>query len=441
MAEQQLIDYIKKARAASQADEQSRNLLYKNGWTVAEVDEAIASLGQSSPTVAQQPKPQQPQAQPAQIQAKPLQQVQAQPQPQPKPQPQPNILGGMGAGSAMPRMRSHRLSKLLISLVILIVIGAAGYSVAGQFISLLFADPKIVISNMLTNMKNVKSSQTTMQLSVGELTADIVSNGEMLWFKINNITLPESATIFAVPKLQGVWLAIDQDSVKAITAVSGSNIPQVNASDLFTFKKNLGSQNVNGQSAYHYLLTISNDKIKSIAPSAIDPFVTTIGDVDVEIWIGKKDYMLYKVSIDKIISGVAIKFVGTNSNFNQPVTIQAPENTIKLETVLLPALKAQKAAAYISQIGGIAQSLSAVGQTVNSLCNRGLLNGYLATFGGDLINLHKDILSLGAIKPSCFSSGQDFCVSTQLADGTYICIDKNMVLGTTKCVSATTECK
>lgn len=66
--EQQLVDYIKKARSAGQLDDQSRALLYKNGWTVAEVDEAVASMTQ--PQI--QPKPQ------FQAQAKP--QIQQQPQ-------------------------------------------------------------------------------------------------------------------------------------------------------------------------------------------------------------------------------------------------------------------------------------------------------------------------------------------------------------------------
>ena len=42
--EQQLVDYIKKARGADQSDTQSRSLLYKSGWTEAEVNDAFAAL-------------------------------------------------------------------------------------------------------------------------------------------------------------------------------------------------------------------------------------------------------------------------------------------------------------------------------------------------------------------------------------------------------------
>ena len=60
MAEQQLIDYIKKARGAKQSDDQSRALLYKNGWTEAEVGEAFAVIDKPQPQP--QAQPQQPQS-------------------------------------------------------------------------------------------------------------------------------------------------------------------------------------------------------------------------------------------------------------------------------------------------------------------------------------------------------------------------------------------
>jgi Na+-transporting methylmalonyl-CoA/oxaloacetate decarboxylase gamma subunit len=74
MAEQQLVDYIKKAKGVGQTDEQTRTLLYKNGWTEAEVSEAFAAVSQPQPQVQPQyqPKPQ-PQVQPQQPQVQPAQ--------------------------------------------------------------------------------------------------------------------------------------------------------------------------------------------------------------------------------------------------------------------------------------------------------------------------------------------------------------------------------
>ncbi|OGZ78501.1 MAG: hypothetical protein A2358_03070 [Candidatus Staskawiczbacteria bacterium RIFOXYB1_FULL_37_44] len=46
MAEPQLIEYIKKAKEAGQTDEQTRALLYKNGWTESETMNAFSAVNQ-----------------------------------------------------------------------------------------------------------------------------------------------------------------------------------------------------------------------------------------------------------------------------------------------------------------------------------------------------------------------------------------------------------
>ncbi|MGA2418433.1 MAG: hypothetical protein ABSF55_04330, partial [Candidatus Staskawiczbacteria bacterium] len=150
--EPQLVDYIKKAKEVGQADEQTRALLYKNGWTEAEVSDAFAVINQPKPQLQPQPqtqpqsqfqpKPQpqvqqQPQYQPKpqiqQQQAEPEPQVQEQAQPQYQPQPQsklqyePQSSGGF-TQSNMPKARNpHLVLKLLIVLIILIIVGGVGY--------------------------------------------------------------------------------------------------------------------------------------------------------------------------------------------------------------------------------------------------------------------------------------------------------------------------
>jgi len=114
MVEPQLVDYIKKASMAGQSNEQTRALLYKNGWTESEVSEAFASISQPSPT-QEQPKPQmQPQAQP---------QTQAKPQVQPQTQQQPQV---------QISRRSSPVLKFIVVLVLLVVISGVGYFVATQ---------------------------------------------------------------------------------------------------------------------------------------------------------------------------------------------------------------------------------------------------------------------------------------------------------------------
>jgi hypothetical protein len=256
---------------------------------------------------------------------------------------------------------------------------------------------------------------------------------------------------------------------------------------MFSVDKQLGDEVISGQAAYHYLIKISKEKMKDLAGKIIDlvlkesaslpasgttdaasgasaslfaqnmvksfadSFVDTIGDINMEMWIGKKDYMLYGYHLEKSIdvnkfypgadTSVALKFNMTNSDFNKPASIQEPADTQRIETVLLPIIKEQKVESDLGELDFTAQSLFYASQSYYSLCRGGLLNGYLATYGKTLINLNNDIISQGAKKPVCFSGVQDYCISTQLADGSWLCVDKNGILGKTKCVSFKTVCQ
>lgn len=127
MAEQQLVDYVKKAKAAGQPDAQSRALLQKNGWSDAEINDAFLAVSQQSQQQAARPQPQivqqqqarpvtqpQPTAQPAQNQYRP----QAQPQTQAKPQ---------FAQSNVRERKGRPILGLLLVVIFLAIIGGGGY--------------------------------------------------------------------------------------------------------------------------------------------------------------------------------------------------------------------------------------------------------------------------------------------------------------------------
>lgn len=106
MAEQQLLDYIQKAKQAGQTDEQTRALLYKNGWTEAEVNDAFAAITQPEPQVKPQP------------------QYQPQPQIQPKPQYKPEPIQ-----NKMPVQKNtgRLVFTLLAVLFVLIILSGVSY--------------------------------------------------------------------------------------------------------------------------------------------------------------------------------------------------------------------------------------------------------------------------------------------------------------------------
>ncbi|MCX6722564.1 MAG: hypothetical protein NT094_00675, partial [Candidatus Staskawiczbacteria bacterium] len=216
VAEQQLIDYVKKAREAGQTDDQTRDLLYKNGWTSVEIDEAITALNPTSaaqPQVAPaQPFQPEPQSQPAAIQLEPAAVQQSdlssnisqpvetpevaaisQPQPQIQPeitiQDQPEIVAVQSEPvvvqsepaqeppvqqpepiQAQPQPQEiqpkyspsmarvgHRFSflKFLVVFVIIIVLVIAGYMAAGQFFNLPYSNVSSILGLFMQDPKTV----------------------------------------------------------------------------------------------------------------------------------------------------------------------------------------------------------------------------------------------------------------------------------------------
>ena len=172
MVEQQLVDYIKKARQAGQQDSQTKALLVKNGWTEEEINEAILAANQ------QRPQAQQPQHQ---VSGQPEVRVQQKPEPRPEPQYQPQQpryetqpAAAEGFGSARPapagmperRGAAGIILKLLIILILLTVIGAGGYFAITQqsqiksFFNQFFSYSVEIVQPVKTTLDNTQKTQT-----------------------------------------------------------------------------------------------------------------------------------------------------------------------------------------------------------------------------------------------------------------------------------------
>jgi len=120
MMEQQLVDYIKKAKAAGQPDQQTRSLLHQNGWTDAEINEAFSA--------ADQPKPEPPSDFRPQLKTEPQTGPSSQYQVSGKPdinlktaEDEPEVKSARGGGV------SHLALKILTALILLCVISVGAY--------------------------------------------------------------------------------------------------------------------------------------------------------------------------------------------------------------------------------------------------------------------------------------------------------------------------
>ena len=544
MAEQQLIDYIKKTREAGQSDDQTRNLLMQNGWSKQETDEAFLAVGgnvQASGGVQNLQKKEEP-LQNAWNEPKiresyrspaldnldigeKVEPKMAQPQTQTKTQPQPQT---QTRAQVQPQKRKSILPALLVSLVLLVMVGGvagAGWMLYTGIWSPSFSPfkltPEKVLTNMSTNMANVKSfgSKANFQITVpdgsisittdgninaassvnlktnneitatftpkGAKTAEIsakfnaISIGKDYYIKISNLVLPANLNI-DITTIKGKWLKVTPDSVQSILATVGTSdfgvfnqISQQsskitdnvkNLIALASFSADLGDTTLDGVKMYHYSMKIEKAKIKSFVTQALgtssdksfvagvaDAVANLVGDTDIETWIGKDDFMVYSFKINKALdfkeftsnpnAKVSVVFTENMSypEINPPIAV--PDKPQDAKVALLPIFKLQTTRNGLSQLGVTAQSIFAENKSYTSLCNRGLLNGYQTKYGTSLINLNNGIVAQGAVKPVCFAEKDNFCISTQLVDKSWICINKKGTVGKVECKLATTDCK
>lgn len=158
---------------------------------------------------------------------------------------------------------------------------------------------------------------------------------------------------------------------------------------LYIVKREYPDKEVRSEKTYHYLVALNEKEIKKIIPELykilidtmkfgpspteeqwqefqeelsreLDKFFAKVGEISAQVWIGKKDYLLYKIKGEKEIDlskfqeqergvvplppqskptgmitiGLEINF----SNFNQPLIIEAPGEYKTLEEIFkIPA--------------------------------------------------------------------------------------------------------
>lgn len=167
------------------------------------------------------------------------------------------------------------------------------------------------------------------------------------------------------------------------------------APDLLKVKKTLPDKEIDGVEVYHYLVVLDKGGVKKTIPELIettedmfftileeqygamvvgmfkaqwkdqkeelleeldkglDEFFDKSGDISAELWIGKKDYYLYKVEFEKFIdikhflpeeSGEMTLGLNINySDFNQSITVEPPQEYKSLEEILIPLFEASMA--------------------------------------------------------------------------------------------------
>jgi hypothetical protein len=154
--------------------------------------------------------------------------------------------------------------------------------------------------------------------------------------------------------------------------------------EFYFVKKELPDEKIDGKKAYHYILVLDRKEIKKILPDfmkiyswaifniipenfqpppqekekivadfteKIDQILEKIGETEFELWIGKKDFSIYKIKLKKEVDlaelngggSLSIKLNINFSNFNEKVNVIQPAefSTIKevFEEIFMPVIK------------------------------------------------------------------------------------------------------
>jgi len=198
--------------------------------------------------------------------------------------------------------------------------------------------------------------------------------------------------------IKNQWIKFDEDSLKNLLGKNWTSelekmaqeekkqkegllekIEQlVNSSDFYTLKEEFSDEIIRDSKTYHYLVSLNKEKLKDFVIKmqedelgAIDSnsfSLTTpgsisnkngkvatdskkeiaeifdkIGEINAEIWIGKKDYNIYRLKIEKEFSANLISPKETGSvllnlqqdfsNFNQPIALNVPQNFKELKDI------------------------------------------------------------------------------------------------------------
>jgi hypothetical protein len=339
---------------------------------------------------------------------------------------------------------------------------------------------------------SVDSGQTKINLKISSsffpkpvsMILEAKNIGEKSYYNISSIDISEGLLkpeeIDLVNQLKNKWIEINESSIKS--SAGDQQIAQkikevLTGSNIYSFKKQLADENVGGKDAYHYQLMVDNDELKSILSDIIDgalgqtesndvssgyikSFITEglerIGELDFDVWIGKKDLYIYKLSIEKAINikqldsllgdaDALFRMEVGYKDFNKPVFVEIPEDSFKLEDVMGPIMimadfndKKAKIQADMRQLSGAANAIFAL-NNANSYMNvsckyKGASSLY------DVKTICADIKTLAGKEPAVYRSKTKYCAYVLLPSmpcssssvceprpSSYFCVDSTMV--------------
>lgn len=180
---------------------------------------------------------------------------------------------------------------------------------------------------------------------------------------------------FDLSSVQNQWIKIDMEAIKKQFGskqlddqlakiqenqeLSPEQIERLKTTfeqaEIFKITEKLASEKISGVDTYHYKFTVSQEGLKkfiitssqifqkrSLTETELAAFnkgFETMGPVDGEVWIGKKDFFPYKITFELNVAETETSPAGKISsvfslkNFNQPMQIEAPAEAKSLQEI------------------------------------------------------------------------------------------------------------
>jgi len=326
--------------------------------------------------------------------------------------------------------------------------------------------------------------------------SEIRSLDEILYVKIGTVPLPISLGLSSegidVDDWTNKWFRLDFKELGMSLGKTLSEEGQVKIEEelkellsehpLAKVVEELTSEKIEGQDTYHYLLSIDKENLKVFLAGLmemlgkysglvdlkqnneeisndVDEAFEKIGGIDFEIWIGKKDKLIYKVAGQKSFDlsdlepeeerTLSLNFDMSFSKFNEPVEILAPDDSQSIIEMLMPFIQmftggtGGTGGADIFGLGGAADKakdsriksalnqarvqaellwMNSEGGSYKELCYYGGLNVNHLDYGFQLKTISDDVMSQGSIL-TCYSSKDNYCISASLLKGGFFCVD------------------
>jgi hypothetical protein len=339
------------------------------------------------------------------------------------------------------------------------------------------------------------------------LAGETLTENETSYLKFT--TLPDIPLLsmmgIDLSQLKGEWIKIDQQSVTNFFEKTGSKklTPEMEKQfkeemekqekmqkelqeemkkilkerRVLVVEKEFEDKKIGKQKVYHYSVKIDKKELskaileilkkteeKMLKESGITPtfdiekikkemeeILKNFGEIKGELWIGKKDYLLYKFTLEtqaelelaKEKVNLSIKFASENSEFNQPVKVTPPSEYKDFSEILgyflggygkflgqsYSRVKDVKIISNLTHAATIAEMIYLKENSYRSLCQNFTFNDKHSTFGTPLSTIERNIKNAqgGFLKLSCYASDQSYCATADLVslgEGKH-CIDSS----------------